>query len=201
MGYITFGVICLQWFILTAIAVYILLYLDQEVLSELTNDMGGRAYRARTAALAAAGRASRPETEFSRGAYTSEKSGYQSPRLPGSDTSSARRMSRDYSEAEGGRGFGSSRRTDDGMSEKRRRDDDVEGRSADSDEARSARDEDADEQYYGAPVPPLVFLIEPWLIKGECRLRTRPRTGVERRRRTDDAGQLAKRRSVVREHA
>lgn len=28
-----------------AIVVYILLYLDQEVLSELTNDMGGRAYR------------------------------------------------------------------------------------------------------------------------------------------------------------
>lgn len=33
-------------------AIYILLFLDQEVLTEPTNDMGGRAYRARLLALA-----------------------------------------------------------------------------------------------------------------------------------------------------
>ena len=58
MGYVTFGLVTLTFVTVTvrsrrlptsltsqAIAVYILLYLDQEVLSELTNDMGGRAYR------------------------------------------------------------------------------------------------------------------------------------------------------------
>lgn len=45
MGYITFGLVVMTFVVVTTIAVYILLYLDQEVLSELTNDMGGRAYR------------------------------------------------------------------------------------------------------------------------------------------------------------
>ncbi|KEI37333.1 uncharacterized protein L969DRAFT_96413 [Mixia osmundae IAM 14324] len=51
LGYTTFGLATLTFFTVLFFAVYILLHLDQEVLSELTNDMGGRAYRARTAAL------------------------------------------------------------------------------------------------------------------------------------------------------
>jgi len=72
MGYVTFGLVTLTFVTVTAIATYILLYLDQEVLSELTNDMGGRAYRARTYALAL--QQQRQAAEY--GAY-SEKPGHR----------------------------------------------------------------------------------------------------------------------------
>ncbi|KAL8287209.1 hypothetical protein RQP46_003661 [Phenoliferia psychrophenolica] len=51
LSYTTFGLCALQMALIWTIAVYILLFLDQEVLTEPTNDMGGRAYRARLQAL------------------------------------------------------------------------------------------------------------------------------------------------------
>lgn len=150
MGYGTFGAICLQWFILTVLAIYILLYLDQEVLSELTNDMGGRAYRARTAALAAAGKASRPDTEYGRGAY-SEKAGtgYASPTMGGAHSRMAMTgppaSSRGYSEAEGGRPHAYSEGSrSESVSD---RTDDLENRETTGE----------DEAYYGALARPLVL--------------------------------------------
>ncbi|SCZ88323.1 BZ3500_MvSof-1268-A1-R1_Chr10-2g02919 [Microbotryum saponariae] len=52
LAYTTFGLTCVQLVVISGIAGYILLYLDQEVLTERTNDMGGRAHRARQQALA-----------------------------------------------------------------------------------------------------------------------------------------------------
>ncbi|KAK4051675.1 hypothetical protein OIO90_004625 [Microbotryomycetes sp. JL221] len=51
LAYTTFGLTCVQMVVVYAFALYTLLYLDQEVLTEQTNDMGGRAYRARQNAL------------------------------------------------------------------------------------------------------------------------------------------------------
>jgi len=45
MGYATFGCVALSWFVVTSTAIYILLYLDQDTLTEPSHDMGGRAYR------------------------------------------------------------------------------------------------------------------------------------------------------------
>lgn len=53
LAYTTFGLCAIQMVIIFSIVIYILLFLDQEVLTETTNDCGGRAYRARTAALQA----------------------------------------------------------------------------------------------------------------------------------------------------
>lgn len=52
LAYTTFGLCVIQMVVVYTAAIYILLFLDQEVLTEPTNDMGGRAYRARTLALA-----------------------------------------------------------------------------------------------------------------------------------------------------
>ncbi|GAA6030319.1 hypothetical protein JCM8097_009045 [Rhodosporidiobolus ruineniae] len=51
LAYTTFGLSCLQMVVVWAFAGYILLYLDQEVLTEHTNAMGTRAYLARSRAL------------------------------------------------------------------------------------------------------------------------------------------------------
>ncbi|KAM0751213.1 hypothetical protein T439DRAFT_347773 [Meredithblackwellia eburnea MCA 4105] len=51
LAYTTFGLCALQMSIFFLVVFYILLYLDQEALTEPTNDVGGRAYRARLAAL------------------------------------------------------------------------------------------------------------------------------------------------------
>ncbi|BGP09693.1 hypothetical protein NBRC10512_000112 [Rhodotorula toruloides] len=50
LAYTTFGLTCLQMAVIWAIAGYILLFLDQEVLTEHTNSMGSRAYLARSRA-------------------------------------------------------------------------------------------------------------------------------------------------------
>ncbi|ORY83509.1 hypothetical protein BCR35DRAFT_351976 [Leucosporidium creatinivorum] len=52
LAYTTFGLSVFQMCIVFAFAGYTLLYLDQEVLTEPTNDLGGRAHRARKSALA-----------------------------------------------------------------------------------------------------------------------------------------------------
>ncbi|GEM10118.1 hypothetical protein Rt10032_c10g4135 [Rhodotorula toruloides] len=50
LAYTTFGLTCLQMAVIWGIAGYILLFLDQEVLTEHTNSMGSRAYLARSRA-------------------------------------------------------------------------------------------------------------------------------------------------------
>ncbi|KAI5479995.1 hypothetical protein MNV49_002285 [Pseudohyphozyma bogoriensis] len=52
LAYTTFGLAALQMVVFYTWAIYVLLYLDQEALTEPTNDLGGRAYRAHKAALA-----------------------------------------------------------------------------------------------------------------------------------------------------